>query len=196
MWCGPGQRLFVMPLAICLAALVGCGGSGSNGADVLGTQESPGPLGTGSPSPSHPATPSTPTPLPTTITTPTPRASSTVTVDPSTTHVAGADRTVTERDNGATVVVSRGAHITVLLHNTYWSIDGSSDPDVVRSVSTETHRPGSNCVPGVGCGTVEQTFAAIAVGAAHLVASRSVCGEAMACRPDQRRYDVVIRVVT
>src|SRR4051794_4636179 len=107
---------------------------------------------------------------------------------------AGHNRTVGERDNGHTITVTRGDTVTVVLHNTYWSMDGSSNSQVMRASSPETHAPSGGCVPGAGCGSVKQTFGAIAQGSAHLRASRTVCGEAMACGPTQRNYDVVIVV--
>jgi hypothetical protein len=52
----------------------------------------------------------------------------------------------------------------------------------------------SRCMPGAGCGTVTQSFKAVAAGQAELTADRVVCGEAMACRPEQRHFGVTVVV--
>jgi hypothetical protein len=49
-------------------------------------------------------------------------------------------------------------------------------------------------VPGAGCGSVTQTFIAAAPGQSQVRASRSVCGEALACRPEQQSYTLTVDV--
>jgi hypothetical protein len=102
--------------------------------------------------------------------------------------------TVNEHDKGKVVTVPVSALVTLVLHNTYWTIHGSSDSRVLESAGPVAHNPGSNCLPGVGCGTVSQSLRAVAPGVAHLGASRTVCGEALACSPGDGSYDVVIHV--
>lgn len=115
-------------------------------------------------------------------------------------HVSASARssgsTVSEASNGKVITVRRGTTVTLVLHSTYWSIDGSSDPAVLDARRAQQHHPDppGTCVPGVGCGTVSQQFNAHATGTAHLSASRTSCGEALACRQDQTHYDVTVRV--
>jgi hypothetical protein len=101
---------------------------------------------------------------------------------------------VDEHDQGTVVTVPVGAIVSLVLHNTYWSIRGSSNSQVLESAGPVAHNPGNNCLPGVGCGTVSQSLRAVAPGLAHLRASRTVCGEALACSPADSSYDVAIRV--
>jgi hypothetical protein len=46
----------------------------------------------------------------------------------------------------------------------------------------------------VGCGTVTQGFVALSDGSATVRASRTTCGEAMACPPQDATYEVTVRV--
>ena len=187
--------------ALCALALAsGCGGAATSPARV------PSPSGpptehTGSPAPPSPtasptasARPSSsrsPDPVTTTrppTTAPTPTAPSS--------PVGGS--TVSEAQNGKVVTVRRGTVVTLLLHSTYWTIDGSSDPHVLAARGSEQHSPDppGSCLPGVGCGTVHQQFSALRDGTSHLRASRTSCGEALACRPDQAAYDVTVYVAS
>ncbi len=86
--------------------------------------------------------------------------------------------------------------MSLVLHSTYWDIDGAPGSQVLVATGPQVHTPAARgtCLPGVGCGTVQQAFTATSTGTAHLSAHRSTCGEALACRPDQRTYEVTIRV--
>ncbi len=110
--------------------------------------------------------------------------------------VAG-HRDATEVDNGGTVALHRGDTLTVTLHSTYWTIDGSSDPAVLAArgpQTTQAEPPSSRrCVPGQGCGTVTRSFTAAADGTADVGASRTSCGEALRCTPEQSTW--VLHVV-
>jgi ABC-type phosphate transport system substrate-binding protein len=110
--------------------------------------------------------------------------------------VAG-HRDATEVDNGTTVGLHRGDTLTVTLHSTYWTIDGSSDPAVLVArgpQATQAEPPSSRrCVPGQGCGTVSRSFTAAAGGTADVGASRTSCGEALRCTPEQSTW--VLHVV-
>jgi hypothetical protein len=101
--------------------------------------------------------------------------------------------TLTWRDKGHTIHVLRGAPLLLKLNSTYWRVDGSSAPSVVRQTGKVTRRPG-HCPPGVGCGTVTAPFKAVGKGTAHLRAHRSNCGEALRCTAGRGRYDVTISV--
>jgi hypothetical protein len=103
--------------------------------------------------------------------------------------------TVSDSDNGATVQVSRGTRVVLVLHSTYWSITGSTDSAVLSAQAAPAHSASTTgCVPGQGCGTVSQPFLAASPGTAQLRASRTVCGEAMACPPGQGTFTVTVRV--
>ncbi|MGW2250083.1 hypothetical protein ACWCXH_07775 [Kitasatospora sp. NPDC001660] len=118
---------------------------------------------------------------------------------PSTTVVASptpspAAVTVDEHADHTTVKVPVGSTVTVELHSTYWSAPTSSAADIAAPSGTPTTAPSPSCRPGAGCGTVTTAFTAHAAGTAHLTATRTVCGEALACGPDQRTYDVTVEV--
>jgi hypothetical protein len=101
--------------------------------------------------------------------------------------------TLTWRDKGHTVKVTRGTRIVVKLKSLYWHRFRSSNRGVVRLAGKVTRKEG-NCPPGFGCGTVKAPFKAVGAGSAHLRASRTSCGEALPCSKSQGRYDVTIRV--
>jgi hypothetical protein len=112
-------------------------------------------------------------------------------VPPPTGHTVKVD----ESANGSTVKLARGDHLEVTLHSTYWQFEGSSDPAVVTADGGPRTGPGTNCptYPGSGCGTVTQSFTAGRAGTARVSATRTTCGEAMACSPAQH-YSVTIHV--
>jgi hypothetical protein len=111
---------------------------------------------------------------------------------------AGAHADATEANNGTTMALHRGDTLTVTLHSTYWTIEGSSKPTVLvaQGPATTAGEPPSSkrCVPGQGCGTVTESFTAVGDGTADVTASRTTCGEAMRCTtPAQSRW--VLHVV-
>src|SRR5215472_15681400 len=75
--------------------------------------------------------------------------------------------TVSDADNGRTVTIAPGQRLTVTLGSTYWTIGASSNPSVLRQVGQPVASPGS-CPPGVGCGEVSATFAAVQSGRADV----------------------------
>lgn len=107
-------------------------------------------------------------------------------------------RTVTARDadNGRALSVHVGDHLQVVLGSTYWQLAGSSDPAVLRPSAgpSVSPRPGG-CVPGGGCGAVSARFDAIAPGRADVTASRTSCGEALACTGGQGSYRLTVVVL-
>jgi hypothetical protein len=108
---------------------------------------------------------------------------------------AGHTVKVDESANGSTVKLARGDHLEVTLHSTYWQFNGSDDQAVIAADGNPRTGPGSNCptYPGSGCGTVTQTFTAGKAGAAKITATRTTCGEALACSPPQH-YSVTVQV--
>lgn len=102
---------------------------------------------------------------------------------------------MSEDNNNKTFQVQTGDTVTVVLHSTYWTIDGSSNAKVMKADGQQTASPPAGpCHPGQGCGTVQQKFTAVGAGSAHLKASHTTCGEALQCSPNPQRYDVTILV--
>jgi hypothetical protein len=89
--------------------------------------------------------------------------------------------TLHEQDNGRSITVRSGTHVTFVLGSTYWQFQDSSDPSVLRVTAAPQASPSLRCVPGGGCGTVTVSFDALRAGQADVSARRTSCGEAMAC---------------
>lgn len=106
----------------------------------------------------------------------------------------GTPLVVSEAQNGTTQHASRGATVTVVLHSTYWHIGGSSNQTVLRLVTGEQPSPSPGYIPGAGCGTVSETFIALADGTATVGATRTTCGEAVRCIGTEGIYRVTIIV--
>ena len=107
-----------------------------------------------------------------------------------------ADVVVTEADNGHTVTVQAGSTVTLVLANTYWQVQGSSDAAVLALASGPDTAAASmgTCVPGAGCGTVTTVFRALAAGRASITAARQTCGEAIQCTGTAGAFEVTIVV--
>jgi hypothetical protein len=102
-----------------------------------------------------------------------------------------------DSDNGRTLALQAGDRLQVVLGSTYWTLDGSSDPGVLRQVTQPTVSPRTiGCVPGGGCGTVSATFDAVAAGRAGVTARRTTCGEALRCTGSQGLYQITVVVGT
>ncbi len=102
-----------------------------------------------------------------------------------------------DRDNGRTLSVGARTRVTVRLASTYWQFAATSgralrqDGEVaVRPVPLRLKR----CVPGGGCGTVALAFEAVRPGRQTIVATRTICGEAMACSGGEGHYQVTVVV--
>jgi hypothetical protein len=103
--------------------------------------------------------------------------------------------TATETDKGRTVHAHVGDRVDVVLHSTYWTFPGVSDPAVLRPVGAPVTAPQlRGCVPGGGCGTVTASYDAIAPGTAVVSATRTTCGEAMLCTGNAGSFPVTIAV--
>lgn len=99
--------------------------------------------------------------------------------------------------NGRTVRVHVGERLNLILSSTYWQLHGSSAPAVLRQNGAITLLPRpSSCpkLPGLGCVPVRASFEAMAPGTAVITASRTTCGEALACAADLRHFRVTIVV--
>ena len=113
--------------------------------------------------------------------------------------VAPSSGTVMVKDdsNGKTVHVHVGSLVRLVLASSYWSVHGSSASAVLRQAGQSSLLPRpSNCaaIPGLGCQPEQTDFTAAAAGTATVTADRTSCGEAMACRPDQKHFAVTIVV--
>ena len=113
--------------------------------------------------------------------------------------VAGGPMVIVVRDNanGKAVSARAGDRIELILSSSYWHVTGSSAPSVLRQDGSAVllSRP-SSCpdIPGVGCIPVRADFTALTDGTAVITASRSACGEARPCLPDQTRFTVTVAV--
>jgi hypothetical protein len=114
------------------------------------------------------------------------------------TIAANGDVTVGESINQQTVTVPLGAVVTVVLHSTYWQIGAPLDTKTLRPEGepvVDAVLPGQGgCVAGQGCGTVTQRFTTVAKGSSTLSASRTSCGEALACTAQNGNWSMTIIV--
>jgi hypothetical protein len=113
---------------------------------------------------------------------------------------AGGPTVIVIRDNanGKTVPVAAGDRVELILSSSYWNVAGSSAPRVLRQDGPLKLMPRpSSCpanIPGLGCMPVQMKFTALAGGRAVIKASRSTCGEALRCMPNQTRFAVTVVV--
>lgn len=101
-----------------------------------------------------------------------------------------------ERANHTDPRVHVGARVELLLHSDYWMVHGSSQPAVLRQDGPTVALPGPTCVPGGGCKPVMALFTALQAGRAVITASRTSCGEAMACGAGQGSFEVTVTVTS
>jgi len=99
--------------------------------------------------------------------------------------------------SGKVVSARPGDRIELILSSSYWHVTGSSKITVLRQDgrSVLLSKPRS-CpdLPGLGCVPVRADFTALSEGKATIAATRSVCGEALRCTPDQARFTVTVVV--
>jgi len=93
------------------------------------------------------------------------------------------------------VTLVEGEHLVVTMDSTYWKIQRPSGRALHTFGSSVTHRK-YNCphLPGSGCGTVVESFVAIASGVSVISAARSSCGEALLCSAANAAWRVTVRV--
>jgi len=90
-----------------------------------------------------------------------------------------------------------GERLELILAGNYWNVDPSSSPAVLRQDGDTTDlAPPSSCgsMPGAGCIPEQTSFTEMARGTVVITASRTSCGEAMACCPDQRHFRLTVIV--
>jgi hypothetical protein len=101
--------------------------------------------------------------------------------------------------NGKSVSVTAGDRIELILSSSYWHVTGSSAPGVLRQDGPPVllARP-RTCpdLPGLGCIPVRTDFTARTKGQAAITATRSACGEARRCQPDQKHFTVTVVVAS
>jgi hypothetical protein len=99
--------------------------------------------------------------------------------------------------NGKAVSARAGDRIELIMSSSYWHVTGSSAPSVLRQDGPAVLLPRPrNCpaIPGLGCTPVRADFTALTTGEAVVTATRSTCGEALRCGPDQTRFAVTVVV--
>ena len=102
-----------------------------------------------------------------------------------------------DNQNGQSITLHTGQTLLVTLGSTYWTIQGSSDSQVLAPVGAAVTSPEScSASPGSGCGTVSQKFRAVKSGSAQVTASRVSCGEAMRCVGPAGQYQLTVQVMT
>lgn len=102
-----------------------------------------------------------------------------------------------DNQNGKSVTMHPGQTLLVTLGSTYWTIQGSSDSQVLAPVDKAVTTPQScSAPPGSGCGTVSQEFRAVRAGTAQVTASRVSCGEAMRCVGPAGQYQLTVQVTS
>jgi len=102
--------------------------------------------------------------------------------------------TVDETMNGRSITLKRGMMLTIVLHSTYWTISTETSSNVLVLVDGPKTEPAADCVAGGGCGTVTAAYRASADGDTEVKATRTLCGEALKCSPDQALFTVSVTV--
>jgi hypothetical protein len=106
------------------------------------------------------------------------------------------DVTVTDRASLRPSVALRvGQRLRVVLGSTYWRFDPLPANRAVEPAGSATITPDPHCIPGGGCGTVERRYVAVGSGRATITASRTGCGEALACAPARRHFVLTVTVL-
>lgn len=103
---------------------------------------------------------------------------------------------LTESDNGQSKWVTKGTRIRVTLESTYWKFSAPPQNAILHEYGEPVYRPVplNETVPGSGEGTVEAVYEVTSdsEGSTNITASRTVCGEALKCSPEQSTYSVTI----
>ncbi len=98
----------------------------------------------------------------------------------------------TYADNGASVTLHSGGRLEVSLAG-QWTFQPVSAPAVLQagkpSAGTEP-----NCRPGTGCVLITEEFTAAGGGTATIVATRTICGEAMRCTSANDHFQLTVSV--
>jgi hypothetical protein len=99
--------------------------------------------------------------------------------------------------NGKSITLHPGQTLFVTLCSTWWSLQGSSNSQVLAPVGAAVASPApfdKNTCPYGGCGTASEEFRAVGLGAAQVTASRVSCSEAMRCTGAAGQYQLTVKV--
>jgi hypothetical protein len=91
----------------------------------------------------------------------------------------------------STALVHVGEIVGFTLKGTTWAFHESSDPSVLRRVTSP--EPTVNCAPELGCGVTDAEYTGIAPGRVVVTATRGICG-GHRCVGDEgvHRFKVVV----
>jgi len=106
----------------------------------------------------------------------------------------GGVHTVTDAANGSTVSLHVGDELRVVLRSTYWDFGPLPAGGVLTLAAQPTLSVDPSCVPGGGCGSQSAVYRAGQPGRVVLTASRTSCGEALACSPAASRFSLTVVV--
>ena len=116
---------------------------------------------------------------------------------------ASTTRALSEKNIDQSISVHVGRTISLTLHSMYWTLktQAKSSPlsakgsPIFKSVLPGPTAPNGCKIVGSGCGTQTWKFRAGKIGTAHLIATRTTCGEAMQCTGTNRRFEVTIKII-
>ena len=109
---------------------------------------------------------------------------------------AASDPKLTDATCGTAVTAKLGERLVVSLASTYWQFQDSPPTSPIQQKGTTVYAGGLNCpsYPGSGCGTATATFDILGSGQAVISASRTTCGEAVACDHGEGKNQCTITV--
>lgn len=166
-----GSCIVTLGLTVLVLALaIGCSSSAGNGTTMPSSSATAHPSG---------APADTPSPVPSTSAT-------------SSARVVNVDQS----RNGQSVTLTRGDELHVVLNSTLWTFSEDVKPEVLGRIAGPQADTAGDCPPGVGCGTVTVTYRALEVGQAEVDATRTLCGEAFQCSPDETSFRILVTVVS
>ena len=109
---------------------------------------------------------------------------------------------LTIASNQKTFQLHVGDTLNLKLDSTYWTLDPINgnkiqqltDP-VITPIMPGPSAPAGCQLPGSGCGTITWKVKATKKGSAQIRATRTSCGEALKCAPQDAIYMVKIKVI-
>jgi len=115
---------------------------------------------------------------------------------------AATSKPLSENNINQVTSVKIGSQISLTLHSMYWSLAQQSKSSsltakgapVLKPILPGAAAPHGCAIAGSGCGTQTWKFVASKVGTAHLIATRTSCGEAMRCTGTNGRFEVTVKV--
>ncbi len=111
---------------------------------------------------------------------------------------AAVTRTLNENSANKTYSIKVGATFHLVLHSMYWTLNPLPSKSAVKTVGDPVGSAapiGPGRPPGTGQGSLDWTLKAVRVGILTLQATRTSCGEALMCSPDQSKFAVKIKVI-